>query len=369
MFEELMASIWEEFVRVIFHVEVNIEPAQAEQMFGEEQRRRARRRPVLGRGGRGAPVGDARGAGRRRRRDRGASGTASGAAAAAAAAGNGDGAPTRRPWSRPRTRRSAATTPAGAARARSTRSATAPRRRGAAPAGILAAVQRVAGQAASKPDATVTISGRAYAFNHMRHVPRRGDDPVREYPELCGDDRRQRRLLARGPRRRQRHPVHRPARGLQPDRPADLPSARRADRQRQLPDAGRCRVQRARRAAQRAARPRRPPAAVRDRHHRLGPRRARRRLRHLRRAHAARRRRSDGAREAPRPANPTYFNESVIPDRTRQQTSGDGGIIWTGVPAGDLPGYHREPVDPLRQLPRHLRARPHRQRQPALGRV
>jgi preprotein translocase subunit SecA len=40
MFEELMASIWEEFVRVIFHVEVNIEPAQAEQMFGEEQRAR-----------------------------------------------------------------------------------------------------------------------------------------------------------------------------------------------------------------------------------------------------------------------------------------------------------------------------------------
>jgi preprotein translocase subunit SecA len=40
MFQELMDSIWEEFVRVIFHVEVNIEPAQAEQMFGEEQPRR-----------------------------------------------------------------------------------------------------------------------------------------------------------------------------------------------------------------------------------------------------------------------------------------------------------------------------------------
>src|SRR6185436_4777998 len=39
MFQELMASIWEEFVRVIFHVEVNIEPAQAQQMFDEEQRR------------------------------------------------------------------------------------------------------------------------------------------------------------------------------------------------------------------------------------------------------------------------------------------------------------------------------------------
>ena len=41
MFQELMASIWEEFVRVIFHVEVNIEPAQAEEMFGggDEPRR------------------------------------------------------------------------------------------------------------------------------------------------------------------------------------------------------------------------------------------------------------------------------------------------------------------------------------------
>jgi hypothetical protein len=29
-----------------------------------------------------------------------------------------------------------------------------------------------------------------------------------------------------------------------------------------------------------------------------------------------------------------YFNDSVIPDRTRTQTSGDGGIIWTEVPAG-----------------------------------
>ena len=42
MFQELMASIWEEFVRVIFHVEVNIEPAQAEQMFGDEEQPPAR---------------------------------------------------------------------------------------------------------------------------------------------------------------------------------------------------------------------------------------------------------------------------------------------------------------------------------------
>jgi preprotein translocase subunit SecA len=33
MFDALMISLWEEFTRVIFHVEVNVEPAQAEEMF------------------------------------------------------------------------------------------------------------------------------------------------------------------------------------------------------------------------------------------------------------------------------------------------------------------------------------------------
>ncbi|MQA75210.1 MAG: hypothetical protein GEU88_12840 [Solirubrobacterales bacterium] len=32
--------------------------------------------------------------------------------------------------------------------------------------------------------------------------------------------------------------------------------------------------------------------------------------------------------------SPIYFNDSVIPDPSRSETSGDGGIIWTGVPAG-----------------------------------
>ena len=32
MFEELMASIWQEFARVIFHVEVNVEPKQREEI-------------------------------------------------------------------------------------------------------------------------------------------------------------------------------------------------------------------------------------------------------------------------------------------------------------------------------------------------
>lgn len=31
---------------------------------------------------------------------------------------------------------------------------------------------------------------------------------------------------------------------------------------------------------------------------------------------------------------PIYFNDSVIPDPSRSESSGDGGIIWTEVPAG-----------------------------------
>jgi len=37
MFRELMNAIWEEFTRIIYHVEVNVEPAQAEEMFEPEQ--------------------------------------------------------------------------------------------------------------------------------------------------------------------------------------------------------------------------------------------------------------------------------------------------------------------------------------------
>jgi len=85
MFEELMASIWEEFVRVIFHVEVNIEPAQAEQLFGREEEARE----VQYAGGPAAEqpsaIGEARAAGA-------ATAGAGAAAPAAAAAGAGNGA-------------------------------------------------------------------------------------------------------------------------------------------------------------------------------------------------------------------------------------------------------------------------------------
>ena len=82
MFEELMASVWEEFVRVIFHVEVNIEPAQAEEMFGSEEEPRE----VTYAGGAASEqpsaIGDARAA---------AGAAAAGGAATAAGSGNGAG--------------------------------------------------------------------------------------------------------------------------------------------------------------------------------------------------------------------------------------------------------------------------------------
>ena len=37
---------------------------------------------------------------------------------------------------------------------------------------------------------------------------------------------------------------------------------------------------------------------------------------------------------APAIAGPTYFNENVIPDSSETETSEDGGMIWTSVPAG-----------------------------------
>jgi hypothetical protein len=43
-----------------------------------------------------------------------------------------------------------------------------------------------------------------------------------------------------------------------------------------------------------------------------------------------------GATAHAKPALPdaVYFNDQVIPDRSRTETSGDGGIVWTEVPKG-----------------------------------
>ena len=41
--------------------------------------------------------------------------------------------------------------------------------------------------------------------------------------------------------------------------------------------------------------------------------------------------------------SPVYFNESVIPDRTRTESSVDGGVIWTHVPAGTYRFHGQSP--------------------------
>ncbi len=47
--------------------------------------------------------------------------------------------------------------------------------------------------------------------------------------------------------------------------------------------------------------------------------------------------------EAPALDGPIYFNESVIPDTSKTETSEDGGIVWTEVPAGS---YRIETTSP-----------------------
>ena len=75
------------------------------------------------------------------------------------------------------------------------------------------------------------------------------------------------------------------------------------------------------------------------------------------------------ARAKPALDSAIYFNDAVIPDRSQPATSGDGGIIWTEVPTGTYRVITESPATPFRQLPRHLRTGPDRQREPAVGRV
>jgi preprotein translocase subunit SecA len=94
MFQELMDSIWEEFARIIFHVEVNVEPAQAQEMFGGAEETPA---DVAYSGG-GQEQPSAIGEARAQAAAAGATAAGAGAAGATAAAppqqatGNGDGA-------------------------------------------------------------------------------------------------------------------------------------------------------------------------------------------------------------------------------------------------------------------------------------
>ena len=120
MFEALMHSIWEEFARLIFHVEVEVAP-QAQEQFAPRAAAggfdysggTAEQPSALGQ----AAVATAAGARRRPPRQ---------AMEGSPADRQRRRSPSRRRSSRTTRTRSAGTTPAGAARARSTRSATGP---------------------------------------------------------------------------------------------------------------------------------------------------------------------------------------------------------------------------------------------------
>ena len=163
---------------MIFHVEVNIEPAQAQQMFGEEDRAAGREVQYAG-GGPEQPSAMAQAASALRgcRESPGAPIPRDARRPGRLAGNRGSpGRSTWPPWSRPRRKRSVATTPAGAAQEEvqevpALRLRDAPDRPwGRWPLAVVAAaaptlaglVEAPAGSA--KP--TVTISGRAYVFNH-----------------------------------------------------------------------------------------------------------------------------------------------------------------------------------------------------------
>ncbi len=125
MFETLMNSLWEEFARLIFHVEVEVQPGEGAALPGP-----APGAPAATWSTRAARAGAALGAGpgggrheRRARTPRPSRRSREPPRPATAPPRSRS----RRRSSRTTARRSAATTPAGAARARSTRSATGPR--------------------------------------------------------------------------------------------------------------------------------------------------------------------------------------------------------------------------------------------------
>ena len=84
MFEELMHSIWEEFSKLVFHAEIEIDPSQVQEgVVRRQRRRRADRARLLRRHPEGAALGAA--AGRR-------GGSAAPKAAGEVAGGGGNGA-------------------------------------------------------------------------------------------------------------------------------------------------------------------------------------------------------------------------------------------------------------------------------------
>ncbi len=232
---------------------------------------------------------------------------------------------------------------------------------------LLALVPLLFAASASAAD-TVTISGKAYEFNHMDTPIPGATIRVRELPDAAATTDAQGDYVARRPRRHDRHPLHRAARGLQPGRPADLPHARAGHRQRELPDAGGSRVHRPAGTARRSVRSRQPPDGVRHRHDGLRPQRARRRLPDVLGPDPARRARRNLDR-VPRDRRSDLLQRVGDPRPLEDLDLRGRRDHLDRSPHRHLPDRHAEPDGSIRQLPRHLRARPGHQREPAVGRL
>ena len=169
LFPDLMNTIWSDFARMVFHVEVEVEGENGGAAGAVRAARRASRRAAARRGparsrtraasGPRSPARSRSRRGRRRRRGR-AGGYAESRPTEARRRSSSSAASTR-------PSRSAATTRAGAARARSSRSATAPDGRGAADASPRLTV--AAGS--SRAGALSCSSGRRQPRRSVRRSP------------------------------------------------------------------------------------------------------------------------------------------------------------------------------------------------------
>ena len=359
MFEALMDSIWEEFARLIFHVDVELQPAQVEEAFAP--RGRARRRQPLRRH-RGRAALRARRGPRRRRHRRRRGRHRRPRPRARHRQRRGPASTTPPPWSRPKRRRSAATTPAGAAAARSTRSATAPSGRFAL---ALLALTPASSGGARLRDTRDDLRARLRLQPHG-HLPRRRDDPGARVPEALGDDRRERRLrrsrspttatsppTSSRPRATTRSTCRRSTRAARTSR---TPTSRLRPTSSTTglaailgvpfgPD-GRpeqCAIVTTASARNVRGVPTRPSTS--------GPRTGSR----------------GDRRDAARDPRPDLLQRVRDPGSERDIDVGGRRDRLDGGARRHLPDLRAPPDDPLRQLPRHLRGRQGRQRQPAVG--
>ena len=214
----------------------------------------------------------------------------------------------------------------------------------------------------------MTISGRAYAFNHSDTGLAGAVIRVRELPGISAIADAKGDYELEVPDDTNVTPYIEPPAGYHQIDLQTFHTRGKPIENANFQTPRRRRVQRPRGAAAGPARRRRASRAMRDRHHRLGSQRPRGRLRDVSSANSPWSRWSDRAHN-PFVTPPIYFNDEVIPDRSRSVTSGDGGVDLDRYAGGRLPRRGNEPSDSVCDLPRDLRAGANRQREPAVGPV